>query len=330
MRREAVLSSRIEGTQASLSDLFYFEAAQSAAPPVPDVVEVFNYVRALEFGLERQKKLPISLRLVRELHERLMRGVRGQEQTPGEFRKSQNWIGPPGCALRDATFVPPPPKEMIAALDAFEKFLHVPTALPPLVRLALVHYQFEAIHPFRDGNGRIGRLLITLLLCVEGILPLPLLYLSAFFERHRDEYYRRLLAVSQRADWDGWITFFLNGVNQQATDAILRANRLFDLRNRYHKKVHSARSSSLLLKLVDSLFESPYTTATQAQKLLGVTWRAAQNNVDKLVKFGILREVTGRSYGRVYRAAAIEEIVDAASAEGSRGANRETDLVTRE
>ncbi len=201
IRREAVLSSRIEGTQASLSDLFFFEASGTIDPQTPDVREVSNYVKALEHGLARLKKLPVSLRLIREMHEQLMGGARGDHLTPGEFRRSQNWIGPPGCTLMDAVYVPPPEDEMTEALDHLEKYLHSASSLPPLVRLALIHYQFEAIHPFLDGNGRIGRLLLTLLLCAEGLLPHPLLYLSAYFERHRQEYYRLLLAVSQSGHW---------------------------------------------------------------------------------------------------------------------------------
>ena len=206
LRREAVLSSRIEGTQASLSDLFFFEAgspsARSATRRVPDdVQEVANYVRALEYGLKRTATLPISLRLIREIHGRLMKGVRGNHLMPGEFRRTPNWIGPAGCTLMDATYVPPPVPAMHAALDRFEKYLHQKPTLPPLVRLALVHYQFEAIHPFVDGNGRVGRLLIPLLLCHERLLPQPLLYLSAYFERHRTEYYRHLLTVSQTGSW---------------------------------------------------------------------------------------------------------------------------------
>ena len=208
IRREAVLSGRIEGTQASLSDLFFFEASGAADPAVPDVREVSNYVKALEHGLARLDALPISLRLIREIHAKLMEGVRGEHLTPGEFRRSQNWIGAPGCTLMEAIFVPPPEEEMMECLGELEKYLHEPSALLPLVRLALVHYQFETIRPFLDGNGRIGRLLITLLLCAEGLLSEPLLYLSAYFERHRQDYYRCLLDVSHAGQWSHWISFF--------------------------------------------------------------------------------------------------------------------------
>lgn len=311
VRREAVLSSRIEGTQAGFSDLLFFEAAPSARPPIEDVKEVANYVSALEHGLARLKDLPVSLRLIREMHERLMHGVRGDSMTPGEFRRSQNWIGPPGCTLSDATFIPPPVAEMTQALGDFEKYLHAPPVLPPLVRLALIHYQFEAIHPFLDGNGRIGRLLITLLLCVEGLLPQPLLYLSAFFERHRQEYYRLLMAVSQSGAWTDWIRYFLRGIAEQSSDAVKRANLLLNLRQRYREKMQSARSSALLLQMVDDLFSTPALDVSSASKRLNVTPRAAQLNVDKLIKSGILKEATGRRRNRIFVAAEIIDIIEA-------------------
>ena len=311
VRREAVLSSRIEGTQAGFSDLLFFEAAPSAKPPIEDVKEVANYVSALEHGLARLKDLPVSLRLIREMHERLMHGVRGDSMTPGEFRRSQNWIGPPGCTLADAAFVPPPVAEMTQALSDFEKYLHEPPVLPPLVRLALIHYQFEAIHPFLDGNGRIGRLLITLLLCVEGLLPQPLLYLSAFFEHHRQEYYRLLMAVSQSGSWTPWIAYFLRGIAEQSSDAVKRANLLLSLRQRYREKMQSARSSALLLQMVDDLFSTPALDVSGASKRLNVTPRAAQLNVDKLIKSGILKEATGRRRNRIFVAAEIIDIIEA-------------------
>ena len=226
VRREAVLSSRIEGTQASLSDLFFFEAAPQQHRGPEDVREVANYVNALEYGLKRIETLPISSRLIRELHGHLMAEVRGGERAPGELRRVQNWIGPEGCSLDEATYVPPPPQELPGALGALEEFIHGPSDLPPLIRFALVHYQFEAIHPFLDGNGRIGRLLITLGLGSEGLLPHPLLYLSDFFEKNRKEYYRLLLAVTTHGRWEPWIRFFLRGVADQSRDAILRARAL--------------------------------------------------------------------------------------------------------
>ncbi len=311
IRREAVLSSRIEGTQASLSDLLFFEAS-GIADPRPDVREVANYVRALEYGLARLNELPLSLRLIREIHERLMAGVRGDALTPGEFRRSQNWIGPPGCTLMEATFVPPPEQDMKTALGDLEVYWHTPSTLPPLVRLALIHYQFEAIHPFLDGNGRIGRLLITLLLCAEGLLNQPLLYLSAYFERYRDDYYRHLLAVSQRNAWRGWIDFFLRGVADQARDAVQRASQLLELRETYRQRLPAISSSAHLLRLMDELFSYPAITIARAAERLSITPRAAGLNVEKLVKAGLLEEITGQQRYRVFIAPDIVKIIDAA------------------
>lgn len=310
IRREAVLSSRIEGTQASLTDLYLFEARPESAPITSDVREVANYVKAVEHGLARLTTLPMSKRLIREMHGILMRGVRGQERTPGEFRRTQNWIGPPGCTLSDASFVPPPPEEMHACLDEFERFLHAASSLPPLVRMALIHYQFEAIHPFLDGNGRIGRLLITLLLCAERVLPEPLLYLSAFIERHRSTYYECLSAVSRRGAWDEWVEFFLRGVTDESIDAVERAGRLIDLRTRYRETLQRARASALLLRLVDSLFDLPAITAASARTLLGVTPRAAHLNIEKLVRAGVLREATGMARNRVWVADEIMKTIE--------------------
>jgi cell filamentation protein, protein adenylyltransferase len=309
LRREAVLSSRIEGTQASVEDLVLFEAAPGAPERAPDVREVLNYVGALELGFQPSKGLPLSLRLIRELHRVLMTGVRGAHLTPGEFRTSQNWIGPPGCTLDEARYVPPAPDDLMSCLDALEKYLHADSGLPPLVRLAIIHYQFEAIHPFLDGNGRVGRLLISLLLHEWKLLPQPLLYLSAYFEQHRAEYYDSLLDVSMRADWSGWLDFFLRGVAQQSNDAVARAKRLFTLRERYHDKLHGARASTLPLRLVDRLFEQPAVTTALAQEFLEVTRRSAALNIEKLVEAGILREVTGRARNRIFVADEILSLV---------------------
>jgi Fic family protein len=309
-RREAVLSSRIEGTVASLSDLMSFEALGVVHPDRPDVKEVANYVSALEHGLERLAQLPVSSRLMRELHERLMRGTRGEHLRPGEFRQSQNWIGPPGCLLKDATFVPPPETEMKEALSDLEKYINSGSDLPPLVRMALIHYQFEAIHPFHDGNGRIGRLLITLLLCAEGLLPQPLLYLSAFFERHRSQYYRLLLEVSQQGNWKEWIRFFLRGISEQSVDALNRANQLQQLSLEYRHMLQGKRSSATLLQMADLLFKNPVFSPNSISKALDLTYVSAQKNIDKLVQAGILREITGRRRGRIYVAQQVMEILE--------------------
>jgi Fic family protein len=311
-RREAVLSSRIEGTQATLAELFSAEAAARREGPSEGVHEVMNYVTALEYGLQRMKQLPVSLRLIRELHERLMKNVRGESLTPGEFRKAQNFIGPPGCKLENATYVPPPIPEMKDALDRFEKYLHEERRkLPPLVRLSLIHYQFEAIHPFWDGNGRVGRLLITLLLCSEGLLPQPLLYLSAYFERNRREYYRLLLDVSQSGNWIDWVRFFLNGVSEEARDAVARSNQLLALRQDYRRKLQTQKAPGRTLELMEMLFTEPVVTVAGAKQRLRVTTPSAQQNVDKLVRAGIVREVTGKARYRVYVAQKIMQIIEA-------------------
>jgi Fic family protein len=319
VRREAVLSSRIEGTQASLSDLFFFEAAQSEKTAISrktprDVQEVANYVRALEYALKRINELPLSLRLIRELHEILLSGVRGEHYTPGEFRRSQNWIGPPGCTLMEATYVPPPTPEMMESLGDLEKYLHSTSGLPPLIKIALVHYQFEAIHPFLDGNGRIGRLLISLLLCHEGLLAQPLLYLSAFFERRRTEYYRRLLDIRIAGNWNQWIVFFLEGVFEQSQDAINRTSRLLNLWQGYRNRLQEARSSALLLRLVDRLFEYPVLSIPGAASFLKVTYRSGVQLMGKLVSAGILTEMTGRERYRLYAAKEIMETIESAGA----------------
>ncbi len=310
MRREAVLSSKIEGTRASLSDLLLFETARLGEKENPDVREVANYVTALEYGLERLRSLPISLRLIKEIHERLLSGVSGEHGTPGEFRRSQNWIGPKGCTLEGATFVPPPVPEMSEALGYLEKYFHSKSKLPSLLRLALIHYQFEAIHPFLDGNGRIGRLLTTLLMCAEGMLPKPVLYLSAYFERHRQEYYDYLLGVSRSGDWESWIVFFLDAIALQSKDAIERSDRLLALWHGYIERMQEARSSALILRLVDELFVYPVVTNRIVSDKHSITPRSAQMNIEKLVSSGILREATGRQRNRVYISQEILSIIE--------------------
>ncbi len=300
VRREAVLSSRIEGTQASLSDLLYFEAAEEEPPRAPDVQEVQNYVRAMQYGIQRLEKLPLSLRLVREIHARLMQRVRGEHAKPGEFRQRQNWIGPPGCSLAEATFVPPPVPEMTPALNEWEKFLHEAKHIPPLVQCALMHYQFEAIHPFLDGNGRVGRLLITFFLCERGHLPQPLLYLSAFFERYRDDYYARLLKVSRSGDWRGWIQFFLRGLATQASDSVMNSQRILALQHQYRERLMKHKASPAALAISDELFINPYVTATRLAKRMRTSFPTVQAAIYQLVQVGILREITGRKRNRIY------------------------------
>lgn len=303
VRREAVRSSRIEGTRASLSDVYVYEAAQlSFLEPTTDVREVHNYVKALDYGIERLSSLPVSLRLIREIHAVLMEGVRGEHLTPGEFRTSQNWIGPPGSTLETATFIPPPVMEMQKALDELEKFIHASSELPPLVRSALIHYQFEAIHPFLDGNGRIGRLLVILLLIEWGLLSQPWLYLSAYFEAQRQSYYNGLLAVSQHGDWENWMSFFLEGVCSQSVDSIARIERLQHLRKKYHQQLKDERAADRLNQTVDVLFERPILSIRQLEAALKVPFRTAQRYIEKLEVLGLLREVTGRARNRLYQA----------------------------
>jgi len=308
IRREAVLSSRIEGTQASLGELLAAEAGASVDRSPADLREVANYVVALEYGVERLSSLPLSLRLLRELHARLMEGVRGGQATPGEFRRSQNWIGPPGSRPENATYVPPPPAEMLEALESLESFLH-DTSLPPLVQAALLHYQFEAIHPFLDGNGRVGRLLITLFLLEKALLPAPLLYLSAFFEATRPEYYGRLLGVSQRGEWNAWIEYFLNGVARQSEDAVSRAARINGLLDRWRSSFAGAPSRATV-DLVNLLGENPYWTVPGVAKRLEVAYTTAQRAVQRLEMEGILSPLTDARRDRVYCAQAILEILE--------------------
>jgi Fic family protein len=311
IRREAVLSSRIEGTRASLVDLYTYESAQlSFFEPSSDVHEVHNYVRAMDYGLERSRTLPVSLRLIREIHQVLMEGVRGGYLNPGEFRRSQNWIGPPGSTIESATIVPPPVDEMHQALDDLEKFIHARSDIPQLVRAGLIHYQFEAIHPLLDGNGRVGRLLVNLLLVEWGLISQPLLYLSAFFEAHRLDYYDRLLAVSQRGEWENWLLFFLKGASSQSLDAITRIEHLGQLRSAYQERLRTERAAGRLLQTLDILFERPILNIRQLEAALGVPYRTAQRYVERLEEIGILREVTGHARNRLYRAEEILQVLE--------------------
>jgi len=306
--QEAVLSSRIEGTQATLGELLASDAGAVVERSPDDLREVGNYVVALEHGMARLDSLPLSLRLIRELHEKLMQGVRGDQATPGEFRRSQNWIGPPGCMLSNASFVPPPVDHLTDCLGRWEDFLH-DRNLPPLIQVGMLHYQFEAIHPFLDGNGRVGRLLITLFLIERGILPTPLLYLSAFFEATRSDYYDRLTAVSNNAAWDNWLEYFLNGVARMSADALRRAERINGLLTAWRSQVAGSASKTVSM-LVDLLAENPFWTINGAAERLDVAYTTAQRAIEKLRSLGVLEQTDDAHRGRVYCAGKLMAILD--------------------
>lgn len=298
VRREAVLSSRIEGTQTTLAELLVSGAGATPEAMPADLREVRNYVTALEYGLERLDTLPLSLRLIREIHERLMSDVRGGVATPGEFRRSQNWIGPAGCELGQATYVPPPADELMECLGQLEHFLHG-SSLPPLVNAALAHAQFEAIHPFLDGNGRVGRLLITLLLVERNVLPSPLLYLSAYFEATRQQYYAHLLAVTQSGAWEDWLIYFLEGVSTQSADAVARIRRLVDLFDRAREKLTAIRSARLQ-RALELFVENPFRTVGGLAQEMGVAYTTARRAIRRLEAAGIVSLVADAKRNRVY------------------------------
>lgn len=300
-RREAVLSSQIEGTQASLVDVLEYEADAARKGLRSDVAEVVNHVRAMNHGLERLESLPVSLRLIREIHEELLANVRGGRRSPGEFRRTQNWIGRPGCTLTEAAFVPPPPHEMMAALSDLEAFLHADVDLPALVNVGLVHAQFETIHPFIDGNGRVGRLLITFLLCQRKILRQPLLYLSLYLTRHKPEYYERLMAIRDYGDWEGWLKFFLQGVAEVANQATDTARRILQLREEHRDFVSQhIRGSANGLRLLDFLYQRPVVSVGLVTRELAVSNPTANKLVNQFNNAGLLVEITGRQRNRLF------------------------------
>jgi len=303
VRKEAVLSSQIEGTQSSLQDLLAAEAHILSPHAPKDVDEVINYVKAMNYGLDRLRELPLSVRLIREIHERLLHGVRGARLTPGEIRRSQNWIGPGGCTLNEATFVPPPPHEVPDALAALEAFLHSQSSLPQLIQIGLAHAQFETIHPFLDGNGRIGRLLITFLLCQREILLKPVLYLSHFFKQHRAEYYELLQAIRDRGEWEEWLAFFLRGIASVSREATETSRRILALREDHRAAVttHLGRAAGNGLRVLESLYQRPIVSVAEIQALTGTTFTAANSLVARLAKLGILQEATGYKRNRVFR-----------------------------
>jgi Fic family protein len=300
VRKEAVLSSQIEGTQSTLSDLLRFETEAQAGEPIDDIREVSNYVDAMMFGLERLEELPLSLRLIREMHARLLQSGRGGTKSPGEFRRSQNWIG--GSRPGNALFVPPPVTELDATLGALEAFMHEDRSrLPALIKAGLLHVQFETIHPFLDGNGRIGRLLVTLYLCVHGVLRKPLLYLSLYLKTRRGDYYRLLQEVRERGSWEAWLEFFLDGVAETANQAFDAATRIVDLFKQDRERItaESDRAGSAL-RIHDLMQQNPYVTSNQLVERTGLSSPTVNAALADLVRLGIVEEVTGRRRGRVF------------------------------
>jgi Fic family protein len=289
VKKEAVLSSQIEGTQASLIDVLEVEDEHEEKKE-KNVAEVVNYVRALNFGLERLRELPLCLRLLNEIHNILMEGVRGSEKNPGEFRRSQNWLGPAGSTITTATFVPPPVHEMKAAMGDLEKFFHEIDELPPLIKIGLIHAQFETIHPYLDGNGRMGRLLITFWLCQQKILNRPLLYLSYYFKVNRSEYYDRLTNIRTKGDWEGWTKFFLKGIAQVSNESTKTAKDLIKMKDEHSQVISSGiRNPSNGLKVLESLFEHPIVTINKVAGILGVSYPTASSLVSELCDLKILR-----------------------------------------
>lgn len=303
VRKEAVLSSQIEGTQSSLQDLLEAEARILSPDRPADVREVINYVNAMNYGLERLPTLPVSVRLIREIHERLLKGVRGHKLTPGELRRTQNWIGPGGCTLNEATFVPPPPDAVPQAMSDLERFLHEKDDLPVLIKVGLAHVQFETIHPFLDGNGRVGRLLITFLLCERKLLRKPVLYLSHYFKRHRQEYYDRLQAVRDAGDWEGWLTFFLRGVSEVSVQAADAARRILEIRERRRQQITESfgRAAGNGLKVLEQLLRTPIVSVKKVQAVTQTEFPAANQLVQRLVQLGVLKEITGQARNRQFR-----------------------------
>lgn len=303
VRKEAVLSSQIEGTQSSLDDLLKVEAKVFDPNRPNDVEEVLNYVNAMNYGLHRLADLPVSARLIREIHERLLKGVRGAERQPGELRKTQNWIGPKGATLLNAAFIPPPPDEVPDALAKFEKFIHDEDPMPALIKIGLAHAQFETIHPFLDGNGRVGRLLVTFLLCEREILQKPVLYLSHYFRRRRSQYYDLLQAIRDDGDWESWILFFLEGVTDVAKEATETARQIVALRESHRRLIteNFGRVAANGLKVLESLYSLPIVTVGKVAAITGVSFTAANQLVNKFVENELLTEFTGQARNRRFR-----------------------------
>ncbi|MHC5059699.1 MAG: Fic family protein [Planctomycetota bacterium] len=303
--REAAPSSQIEGTVATIDDVFNAQAQAPAKPKTPDDVdEIVNYVDAMNYGLDRQKKdnFPLSLRLIREIHAKLLKGVRGEHREPGRFRRDQNWIGPKGCTLETATFVPPPANQIMDLLTNMEKFIHDQDRVLPLIKTALIHAQFETIHPFRDGNGRIGRLLITLFLCQQTILRRPLLYLSHYFKANRPLYYESLQAIRDTGNWEIWIKFFLRGVHSVAKSATETARDIISLQENDRRLIESklGQASGKALELLHKLYRRPFVSPKNVTDMINVTPATANNLIRKFVELGILHQRGQRKRNRIF------------------------------
>jgi Fic family protein len=303
VRKEAVLSSQIEGTQSSLQDVLAAEAEITSAGSPKDADDVINYIAAMKHGLARLAELPVSIRLIREIHERLLQGVRGSRLTPGELRQSQNWIGPGGCTLAEATFVPPPPGIVPQTLGDLEQFLHGHADLPLLIKIGLAHAQFETIHPFLDGNGRIGRLLITFLLCEGGVLHQPVLYLSHYFKRHRQTYYDLLQNVRDQGAWGAWLAFFLRGVAEVSAQATGTSRRILRLREEHRNAIAERleRAAGKGHRVLENLYKHPIVSVGDVRGWTGTTYPAANDLTDRLTEIGILHEITGQTRNRRFR-----------------------------
>lgn len=309
LKKEAIMSSRIEGTRISLSELFLTEA-KGNEENVPDALEVMNYVKAVNYGLEKIEKEPITIELIREMHNILMKGVRGENKHPGEFRKIQNWIGPSNSKPQEAQFVPPPPEEVPRLLQELISYLNTDDRLPLLMKCSLMHYQFETIHPFCDGNGRIGRSLITLYLCKKRLIIRPLLYLSGYFEAHKREYINLLLNTNKEGKFEEWIKFFLDAVATQSEDALQRVAKMQKLREEYRQKTQESCNTTAITKLIDQLFINPFITITTAGEVLGVTYPTAKRLIDNLVKIGILSSSQKAQRNKVFVAHEILSIIE--------------------
>lgn len=309
LRKEALMSSRIEGTRISLSDLLLSEA-KGTEESIPDALEVINYIKAIRYGLEKIENEPITLDLIKEMHKILMKDVRGKDKMPGDFRSVQNWIGPRNCTVQEATFVPPGPEDVASLMSDLIEYLNLDDGMPLLIKCALMHYQFETIHPFCDGNGRIGRSLITLYLCKKKLIIRPLLYLSGFFEANRREYSSILLKTNQDAIFDEWLDFFLEGITVQSEDALDRASKMQALREEYRQKVQDKLQTSSLIKLIDELFMNPYTSITKAKERLGVSYPTAKKLIEILINLSILVQINNRERNKIFVAYEIDRIID--------------------